>query len=99
MTAGAHLPGEADFGLGEVRFLPADVGTLELSHPGDDTRRAATDPDVVVPVRALHAVLAQATRPHPPGSIVSLSFRWPDLRARQLRKQAHQQPLAQRHAV
>jgi hypothetical protein len=59
-TAGAHLPGEDAFGLdGEVRFLPADAEAIELSHPGYDTRRAAADPDVVVPVRSLRR-LAQA---------------------------------------
>lgn len=38
VTAGAHLPGEAAFSLdGEVRFLSAGAGALELSHPGYDT--------------------------------------------------------------
>jgi hypothetical protein len=59
VTAGAHLPGEAPLGLdGEVRFLPADSETYELTHPGYDTRRAATDPDVVVPVRSLRRLAA-----------------------------------------
>jgi hypothetical protein len=35
-------------------------------------------------------VLAQAEREHPAGTIVAAGFGWPDdLRARQLRKQAH----------
>jgi hypothetical protein len=35
-------------------------------------------------------VLAEAERDHPAGTIVATGFRWPDdLRARQLRKQAH----------
>jgi len=35
-------------------------------------------------------VLGEAEREHPAGSIVSTPFRWnDDLRARQLRKQAH----------
>jgi hypothetical protein len=35
-------------------------------------------------------VLETATEPHPPGAIVPLDHRWPDdLRARQLRKDAH----------
>ncbi|RDI74003.1 hypothetical protein Gocc_2100 [Gaiella occulta] len=39
----------------------------------------------------LRACLAEATRPHPAGTIVDLGFRWErdDLRARQLRKEAH----------
>ena len=54
VTAGAHLPGEAPMGIdGEVRFLPVDAEAIELTHPGYDTERAATDPDVVVPVRSL----------------------------------------------
>lgn len=58
VTAGAHLPGEAAFSLdGEVRFLSAGAGALELSHPGYDTGRAAADPDVVVPVRALRRLV------------------------------------------
>jgi hypothetical protein len=53
---------------------------LTLGAPGDDATHQAV----------LHAVLAEATRPHPAGSIVPLPFRWPDdLRARQLRKAAH----------
>jgi hypothetical protein len=35
-------------------------------------------------------VLAEAERDHPAGTIVATGFGWPDdLRARQLRKQAH----------
>lgn len=39
----------------------------------------------------LRACLAQVVEPHPAGAIVDLGFRWDrdDLRARQLRKQAH----------
>ena len=39
----------------------------------------------------LLACLREAARPHPPGTIVELGFRWQrdDLRERQLRKQAH----------
>jgi len=37
----------------------------------------------------LRAVLAEAERDHPPGTIVPMRFRWADdLRARQLRKEA-----------
>lgn len=58
VTAGAHLPGEAAFGLdGEVRFLPADAEAVELTHVGYDTARAATDPDVVVPRQALRRLV------------------------------------------
>jgi hypothetical protein len=45
--------------------------------------------------RSLHQTIVRqaletATEPHPPRSIVPLDHRWPDdLRARQLRKQAH----------
>ena len=57
-TAGAHLPGEAPLGIdGEVRFLPADAETIELTHRGYDTQRAAIDPDVVVPVRSLRRLV------------------------------------------
>lgn len=53
---------------------------LTVGAPGDDPTHEAV----------LHAVLAEVTRPHPAGSVVSLPFRWPDdLRARQLRKKAH----------
>ncbi len=39
----------------------------------------------------LAACLREASRPHPPGTIVDLGFRWQkdDLRERQLRKEAH----------
>jgi hypothetical protein len=38
----------------------------------------------------LAAVLEAAYRPYPAGTVVDLSFRWADdLRARQLRKEAH----------
>lgn len=53
---------------------------LTLGAPGDDATHEAV----------LHSVLAETTRPHTAGSIVPLPFRWPDdLRARQLRKEAH----------
>lgn len=53
---------------------------LTLGAPGDGATHEAV----------LHHVLAQAARPHPAGSIVTMPFRWPDeLRARQLRKEAH----------
>ncbi len=54
---------------------------LTLGAVGDDATHRAV----------LHACLAEAARPHPPGTIVDLGFRWErdDLRARQLRKQAH----------
>jgi hypothetical protein len=53
---------------------------LTLGSPGDHTTHAAV----------LRAVLAEAERPHPAGTIVPLPFRWPDdLRSRQLRKAAH----------
>lgn len=53
---------------------------LTMGAPGD----AATHQAV------LQAVLAEAEQDHPSGTIVTLPFRWPDdLRARQLRKQAH----------
>jgi len=38
----------------------------------------------------VEAVLAEAYRPHPPGTIVPMPFRWPDdLRQRQLGKEVH----------
>jgi hypothetical protein len=53
---------------------------LTLGAPGDDATH-----QVVV-----RTVLAEAEREHPAGTIVATGFRWPDdLRARQLRKQAH----------
>jgi hypothetical protein len=53
---------------------------LTLGAVGDDSMHDAV----------LRAVLAEATQPHPAGTIVPLPFRWPDdLRRRQLLKQAH----------
>lgn len=58
VTAGAHLPGDPPFGMdGEVRFLVAGSGDFTLTHIGYDTERAMTDPDVVVPVRALRRLV------------------------------------------
>ena len=52
---------------------------LILGAPGDDATHQAV----------VQAVLAEAQRQHPAGTIVPTGFRWPDqLRARQLRKQA-----------
>lgn len=53
---------------------------LTLGAVGDETTQRAV----------LHACLAEATRPHPAGTIVDLGFRWDrdDLRERQLRKQS-----------
>jgi hypothetical protein len=53
---------------------------LTLGAPGDaDTHE-----------RVVRTVLSEAEQEHPAGSIVSMPFRWnDDLRARQLRKQAH----------
>lgn len=62
VTAGAHLRGEAAFALdGEVRFLPLDAEAVELTHPGYDTARAATDPEVVMPRRALRRLVENGT--------------------------------------
>ncbi|MEX2586706.1 MAG: hypothetical protein WD602_01760 [Actinomycetota bacterium] len=53
---------------------------LTLGAVGDHAAHAAV----------LRDVLDEAPRAHPPGTIVPLGYRWPDdLRARQLRKQAH----------
>lgn len=53
---------------------------LTLGAVGDDTAHDSI----------LRSVLTEAAAPHPAGTIVPLPFRWPDdLRARQLRKQAH----------
>lgn len=53
---------------------------LTLGAPGDRATRTAV----------LRAVLAEAERPHPAGTVVPLPFRWhDDLRSRQLRKAAH----------
>ena len=53
---------------------------LTLGAPGGDATHQAV----------ARTVLAEAERAHPAGTIVATRFRWPDdLRARQLRKQAH----------
>lgn len=54
---------------------------LTLGAVGDDATHRAV----------LRACLAEATKPHPAGTIVDLGFHWllDDLRERQLRKQAH----------
>ena len=53
---------------------------LTLGAVGDDATHEAV----------ARAVLAEAERGHPAGAVVAAGFRWPnDLRARQLRKQAH----------
>jgi len=54
---------------------------LTLGAVGDDASHRAV----------LRACLAEATQPHPAGTIVDLGFRWEhdDLRERQLRNQAH----------
>lgn len=59
-----------------------------VAHPFGLTLGAVDDDETHDAV--LRAVLGEAERPHPPGTIVSLPFRWPDdLRRRQLRKEAH----------
>jgi hypothetical protein len=46
--------------------------------------------DQAIHQAVVRTVLAQAERDHPAGTIVAAGFGWPDdLRARQLRKQAH----------
>jgi hypothetical protein len=63
-----------------LAVLVAHPFGLTLGAVGDD----ATHQTVV------RTVLAEAERGHPAGTIVVTGFRWPDdLRARQLRKQAH----------
>lgn len=58
-TAGAHEPGGQPPGAGGGAVLiPAD-SPVELTHPGYDTVRAMTDPDVVYPVRRLRALVEQ----------------------------------------
>lgn len=61
VTAGAYVAGDQQpflrrkEGDASFRELPGDVdlGRIELSHVGYDTRRAMQDPDVVLPLRAL----------------------------------------------
>ena len=58
-----------------------------VAHPFGLTLGAVGDDDTHDAV--LRAVLAEAARPHPAGTIAPLPFRWPDdLRRRQLRKEA-----------
>lgn len=46
--------------------------------------------DQAIHQAVVRTVLVQAEREHPAGTIVATEFGWPDdLRARQLRKQAH----------
>lgn len=53
---------------------------LTMGAPGDAPTHEAL----------LRAVLVEAERDHPAGTTVTMPFRWPDdLRARQLRKEAH----------
>jgi hypothetical protein len=57
-----------------------------VAHPFGLTLGAVDDVETHDAV--LRAVLAEAARPHPAGTIVLLPFRWPDdLRGRQLRKE------------
>jgi hypothetical protein len=59
-----------------------------VAHPFGLTLGAVGDRSVHDSI--VREVLETATVPHPAGSIVPLDHRWPDdLRARQLRKQAH----------
>ncbi len=63
-TAGAHLPGQAPFALGKegdpsYRELPAETREMRLAHAGYDTRRAASDPDVVFPLALLRRLAAE----------------------------------------
>jgi hypothetical protein len=59
-----------------------------VAHPFGLTLGAVGDDSMHLAV--VRMVLAEAERGHPAGTIVATGFRWPDeLRARQLRKQAH----------
>lgn len=59
-----------------------------VAHPFGLTLGAPGDP--ATHERVVRTVLNEAAREHPAGSIVATPFRWhDDLRARQLRKQAH----------
>jgi D-proline reductase (dithiol) PrdB len=63
-TAGAYLPGQARFDLGDAgdssyREIPADAADVRLSHVGYDTRRAMHDPDVVFPLALLRRFTAE----------------------------------------
>jgi hypothetical protein len=58
-----------------------------VAHPFGLTLGALGDAEMHE--RVLRAVLAEAERDHPAGTIVPMGFSWPDdLRARQLRKEA-----------
>lgn len=58
-----------------------------VAHPFGLTLGAVDDVETHDAV--LRAVLTEATQPHPPGTIVTLPFSWPDdLRRRQLHKEA-----------
>lgn len=63
-TAGAHLPEQPPFELGEAgdssyRELPAEATEFRFSHGGYDTRRAGRDPDVVFPLALLRRLAAE----------------------------------------
>ena len=62
-TAGAHLPAQPRFDLGDTgdssyRELAADAIELRLTHVGYDTRCARQDPDVVFPLALLRRLAA-----------------------------------------
>jgi hypothetical protein len=70
-----------------VARYPAPSLTCFVAHPFGLTLGAPGDGATHEAV--LHAVLSEAARSHPAGTVVTLPFRWPDdLRARQLRKEA-----------
>ena len=63
-TAGAHLPGQPRFALGDTgdssyREIPAGAAELRLTHVGYDTKRARADPDVVFPLALLRGLAAE----------------------------------------
>ena len=63
-TAGAHLPGQHPFSLGDegdpsLRVLPANAERVILTHPGYNTRRASEDPDVAFPLAVLRGLAAE----------------------------------------
>lgn len=59
-----------------------------VAHPFGLTLGAVGDHDLHETI--IRETLQAAAEPHPPGSILPLDHRWPDdMRARQLRKQAH----------
>lgn len=57
-TAGAHEARTRPLGAGGNAALLAKDADIELTHGGYDTERAALDPDVVYPVRALERLAA-----------------------------------------